>query len=144
MNCPYCQNPDTKVLDSRAGADSVRRRRACVACGQRFTTYERLERTLPWVVKKDGSREPFSSEKVLHGVRLACRKRPLSAEVQLGVVRRVEAALEGEAEVASREVGHVVLRELRGIDQVAWLRFASVYQEFENAEDFLAAIRGAP
>ncbi|MBN2800144.1 MAG: transcriptional repressor NrdR [Deltaproteobacteria bacterium] len=142
MMCPYCQNPDTKVVDSRAAPDAVRRRRHCTSCGQRFTTYERLERRLPWVVKKDGSREPFSSDKVLRGIQLACRKRPVSADVQHEVLRRVEVELEGESEVPAREVGRHVLDALREADEVAWLRFASVYQEFETVEHFLQAIRG--
>lgn len=142
MRCPECEHPETRVVDSRATADSIRRRRECASCLMRFTTYERVERRLPWVRKKDGRRELFDRDKILKGIALACRKRPVDSAMVEAAVRRVEARVDGEAEVTSQRVGEEVMRVLRDVDEVAWLRFMSVYQEFETVECFLQAIRG--
>lgn len=143
MRCPKCQHDDSKVIDSRTSGDVIRRRRECLDCGERFTTHERVEVRLPWVVKKDGRREPFVREKVLHGIALACRKRPIDATAMEEAVRRVETALENlrEAEVSSSIVGGLVMQVLRDVDEVAYVRFASVYREFESVGQFVETIR---
>jgi transcriptional repressor NrdR len=143
MRCPRCQHEDTKVIDSRTSGDSIRRRRECLECGERFTTHERLEQRVPWIVKKDGRREPFAREKVLHGIALACRKRPIDADAMEELVRRVETQLENlrESEVPSTKIGELVMNVLRDVDEVAYVRFASVYREFESAEQFVETIR---
>lgn len=142
MQCPSCQHPDSRVVDSRESGDAIRRRRSCLACGHRFTTLERTELRLPWVVKKDGRREPFSRDKVLHGLALACRKRPIDADRLLQAVQEIELRLaEGrESDVSSSQVGEAVMSVLREIDAVAYVRFASVYREFESVEQFAEAI----
>ena len=145
MRCPRCHHPDSKVIDSRAHGDLIRRRRECLAesCAERFTTFERMEVRLPWVVKKDGRREPFAREKVLHGLALACRKRPVDAAAMEDAVRRVELELDNlrEAEVPSAVVGERVMEVLREVDEVAYVRFASVYRAFESVEQFVETIR---
>ncbi len=142
MRCPVCQHPDSRVVDSRAAGDAIRRRRSCLECGHRFTTLERAELRLPLIVKKDGRREPFSHEKVLHGISLACRKRPVDPEQLEGAVQLVESRLVAlrKHEVPSAEVGGVVMDVLREVDDVAYVRFASVYREFESVEQFADAI----
>lgn len=142
MNCPVCNDPDSKVLDTRTSGEGIRRRRQCLACGERFTTMERIERRMPLVVKKDGSREPFDRDKVLGGLRLACRKRPVAALQIEAAVDRVEAEISARAgaELPAREIGDAVLRELRGLDHVAYVRFASVYLEVGTPSDFLALL----
>jgi transcriptional repressor NrdR len=124
-------------------SDSIRRRRECQACSARFTTHERLERRMPWVVKKDGTKELFSTDKVLNGLRLACRKRPIGAEGLEDLVRLVEDRVDGLrlAEVQSAEVGEAVMLVLRDVDEVAYVRFASVYRAFENVDQFVETIR---
>jgi transcriptional repressor NrdR len=143
MRCPECQHDDSKVIDSRPGDDAIRRRRECLQCGHRFTTHERIERRLPWVVKRDGRREPFVREKLLHGLALACRKRPVDAAQMEEVVRRVESGLEAsrDAEVPSSAVGRALMEEIRQVDEVAYVRFASVYQAFDDAGQFADIIR---
>ena len=143
MRCPECQLDDSKVIDSRPGDDAIRRRRECLGCGARFTTHERIERRLPWVVKRDGRREPFLREKLLHGIALACRKRPVDAAQMEEVVRRVESGLEAvkDSEVPSSAVGQALMEELRRVDEVAYVRFASVYQAFDDAGQFADIIR---
>jgi transcriptional repressor NrdR len=142
MRCPTCGHPDSKVVDSRPSTDGaeIRRRRECEHCEERFTTYERVVESTPVVVKRDGRREMFDPEKVLRALRVACRKRPIPAEAQEGVVRRIERRLaSGERrEVPSQEIGRALLLELQGLDPVAWARFASVYLNFESLEDFRA------
>ena len=142
MRCPDCQNDDTRVVDSRTAGDGIRRRRQCGACGIRFTTQERIEARLPWVGKKLGSREPFSRDKVLHGIALACRKRPLTADDLDAAVRCVEASLVAlrVSEVSTAQVGEAVMRVLRELDSVAYVRFASVYGAFESVEQFAEVI----
>ena len=146
MRCPVCQHEDTRVVDSREsdGGDSIRRRRSCQACNHRFSTLERVEQKLPWIVKKDGRREAFDRDKVLRGLALACRKRPVTPEALELAVGRVEQALVDlrENEVPSTQLGGIVLAILREVDAVAWVRFASVYQAFDSPEQFGALIRG--
>ena len=146
MLCPACQHDDSRVIDSRDTGDAIRRRRSCLSCNHRFTTLERIEVRLPWIVKKDGRREPFSRDKVLHGIALACRKRPVSPEGLEAVVQRVEQRLleHREAEVDSSRVGEAVMDVLRDVDPVAYVRFASVYRQFESVEQFGEAIRAIP
>lgn len=140
MHCPFCGFPDQKVLDSRPGAegDAIRRRRECTRCGRRFTTHERYERPRLFVVKRSGGREEFSREKVFDSMRIACRKRPVSVECLREAVDRIERDLsqEYEDEASSREIGGRVMRELAKIDVVAYVRFASVYREFNTVADF--------
>lgn len=139
MKCPFCGHLETQVLESRIADDgsSFRRRRECEKCQKRFTTYERVERTL-LVVKKDGRRESFDRDKIKKGILLACHKRPVSAELIDSMVDEVEQELlrKDSAEIPTRTIGNAVLKRLKKIDKVAWLRFASVYLEFENLEDF--------
>ncbi len=146
MRCPYCQHPDTRVLDSRLAADGeqVRRRRSCAECGERFTTYEVPELGLPRVVKRDGSREPFSEEKLRQGLLRALEKRPVPTEEVETAVRRIckQAAGSGDREVASVVIGEWVMEELRSLDQVAYVRFASVYRRFEDVGAFREVIEG--
>jgi transcriptional repressor NrdR len=144
MQCPFCGYIDQKVLDSRPGTDgeSIRRRRECVRCSRRFTTFERYERPRLFVVKRDGGRQEFSREKVFESMRVACGKRPVSMETLRESVARIERDLfhEFEDEVNSREIGGRVMRELSSIDTVAYVRFASVYQEFETVSDFAEVV----
>jgi transcriptional repressor NrdR len=140
VRCPFCLQLDSKVIDSRTSSsgDVIRRRRECEGCGRRFTSRERVEDVLPTVVKKDGAREPFDREKVLRGVRLACNKRPIAMDRIERFIDELERELvDGEAkEVASHEIGERVMRLLRDLDEVAYVRFASVYRSFRDAEEF--------
>lgn len=149
MRCPACDDGGSRVVDSRTTNDSVRRRRECQVCSERFTTHERLERRVLWVVKRAGQREPFTRGKVLHGLALACRKRPVDAAMLDALVRDVETRLEArrESDVPSSAVGEAVMDALRDVDEVAYVRFASVYRAFESVEQFIDAIqplRGTP
>lgn len=134
MNCPYCQNQDSKVVDSRDVSDGIRRRRECLACGQRFTTYERLQMAELFVIKKDQRREEFNKEKLLTGIRKACEKRPLPT----GTIDRVADEIEseivslGKAEVATSLIGDMVMDKLKRLDYIAYIRFASVYRQFTD------------
>ncbi len=145
MRCPRCHNLEDKVLDSRMTKDGtvIRRRRECLHCGYRFTTYERAEETMPLVVKKDGRREPYSREKVLAGIRKAFEKRPVSARQQEDLVDEVERYLLslGEQEVPSRLIGEKVMELIKGVDQVAYVRFASVYRRFRDLSDFIEELK---
>jgi transcriptional repressor NrdR len=143
MRCPECQHLESRVVDSRATGDAIRRRRACEACGWRFTTYERVERPQLWILKKRGFREPYAHEKVLHGIALACRKRPVGADQLDEAAAAVRALLEQrrESPVPSAAVGEAVMEVLRDLDAVAYVRFASVYREFESAEEFAEVLR---
>ncbi len=142
MQCPSCQHPESKVVDSRETRDSVRRRRECLACTSRFTTFERVAFRLPTLVKKDGRRQPYSADKLLAGLRLACRKRPVTAEHLDEVVVNVERELARRADrdVTTEEVGALALHELRSLAHVAYLRFASVYHAVRSPQDFLGVI----
>ncbi len=143
MNCPQCEHGKFEVLETRTSGDGIRRRRSCVGCGHRFTTFERIERRLPLVIKKNGQREPFSRDKIREGLQIACRKRPVSAVQLEEAGRRIEdkAVGVGRNEIPSGEVGKMVLTELKGLDLVGYLRFASVYQEIQSADDFLELLR---
>lgn len=145
MLCPFCKHEETRVVDSRVARDqqAVRRRRQCDQCGRRFTTYERVEMLLPAVVKRDGRREPFDIEKIRTGVDRACQKRPISEEAKDALVRRVERhfADRGEREVAASRIGEVVLEALRELDPVAYVRFASVYRQFGDVEEFTEELK---
>ncbi len=133
MLCPVCRSADNRVVDSRDDDSAVRRRRECVACRHRFTTYERIESGRLFVVKKDGRREPFNRDKLLGGLRKACEKRPVSEQAMQDVVNAIERELyaRGDSEVASSVVGEHVMDALRRLDKVAYIRFASVYREFD-------------
>jgi transcriptional repressor NrdR len=141
MRCPFCSHQDSKVIDSRVSTagDVIRRRRECESCARRFTSRERVEDVLPVVVKKDGVRQPFDREKVLRGVRLACNKRPVAMERIERFIDELERDLvESEAkEVESQELGERVMKKLRELDEVAYVRFASVYRSFRDVDEFL-------
>lgn len=141
MKCPYCDYAGTKVLDSRAANEnkSIRRRRECEKCGKRFTTFEMVEETPLMVIKKDGSREEFSREKVMRGLIRACEKRPVSVEQLEALVSEVEKQLRttAQAEVESRNIGELVMQELYPVDEVAYVRFASVYRQFKDINMFM-------
>ncbi len=142
MDCPSCQHPDTRVVDSREAVDSIRRRRECQGCGFRFTTFERVEFRLPDVVKRDGRKQSFNRDKLLSGLRLACRKRPVTEEQLDAACARVERELARRSgDVTTREVGMLALQELGRLDDVAYLRFASVYHEITSPSDFLEVLR---
>ena len=144
MRCPSCAHPASKVVDSRPGNEGqeIRRRRECENCHARFTTYERCERIVPLVVKRDGRREEFERDKLRRALRTACRKRSVTAEVIEGIVERVANELEGAAgsEVTSQEIGERLLSELTQVDQVAYARFASVYLRFDTLSDFQSLV----
>lgn len=141
MKCPICDDLENRVIDSRLTQDNdvIRRRRECMKCKRRFTTYERVEETLPMVVKKDGRREVFDRLKVVAGLKKACEKRPVSMEDIEKVVDRIERTLQdsGEKEIPSSAIGEALMRELHALDQVAYVRFASVYRSFEDAGEFM-------
>ena len=145
MHCPFCGADDTKVIDSRlvADGDSVRRRRECQTCGERFTTFETAELVMPRVVKSNGSREPFDEAKLRAGLQKALEKRPVSIEEMDSALNRITHRLRatGEREVGSREVGEAVMDELRSLDGIAYVRFASVYRDFQDISEFQAEIQ---
>jgi transcriptional repressor NrdR len=145
MHCPFCSDPDTQVLDTRVSeeGDSIRRRRRCVRCDRRFTTYERPEIAMPVVVKKNGSRADFDRAKLSFSLHLALRKRPVSAEAIDAAIERIEDKLmvSGDREVPSERIGELVMRELKKIDKIAYIRFASVYRSFEDIDEFADVIR---
>ncbi|MCH8236173.1 MAG: transcriptional repressor NrdR [Chloroflexi bacterium] len=138
MHCPFCGHNDSKVIDSRESPDGVRRRRECAGCGLRFTTYERVHNTPLLVAKSDGRREPFSTDKLERSVRIACAKRPLEVGAIGKIVTDVDNELHrlGKAEVESRIIGEMVMERLRELDRVAYIRFASVYRDFEDLDTF--------
>src|SRR3990167_8736376 len=145
MKCPICDHPESRVVDSRVSqSDSAtRRRRECLSCSSRFTTYERVEEIWPKVVKKDGRRESYIREKVAAGIQLACQKRPIAAAAVDKVVQAVELRIiaQGEPEIESSLVGNWVMEELKQLDKIAYIRFASVYREFQDAEEFVKELR---
>ena len=145
MKCPYCSEPNTQVVDTRENedGDTVRRRRRCLACDKRFTTYERVELQLPMLVKKNGSRVDYDRDKLRASMMLALRKRPVTSESLEAAIERIEEKLVtlGEREVASDRVGELVMRELKKLDKIAYIRFASVYRNFEDLDEFSDAIR---
>jgi transcriptional repressor NrdR len=140
MKCPFCASLEDKVVDSRSSksGDAIRRRRECLKCAKRFTTYEQLEDTQPMVVKKDGRREPFDRIKILGGLRKACEKRPISIETLEGLVDDIQRELElkYDKEFPSHEVGELVMQKLYLLDEVAYVRFASVYRQFKDVKAF--------
>jgi len=144
MKCPFCAGEDSQVLESRTveEGNAIRRRRECGKCGKRFTTFEKVRATVLWVIKKSGRREPFEREKLKRGILRAIEKRPVSLELIDEVVDEVEREMlrKGTEEVPSKMIGNAVLKRLKKIDKVAWLRFASVYMEFEDVRDFEKAI----
>jgi transcriptional repressor NrdR len=146
MRCPFCKRDDSKVLDSRESAEGTvtRRRRECLGCRKRFTTYERVEELMPLVVKKDGRREPYDREKLISGLSKAVEKRPVSMDQLEALVAEVESRVleRGEKEVPSSLVGEEVMRRLRALDQVAYVRFASVYRSFRDIEEFMDELKG--
>lgn len=145
MHCPFCPNEETQVLDSRVSEDgrAVRRRRRCEKCDKRFTTYERIELSMPTLVKKDGSRVDYSRDKILGSMRLALRKRPVSSEALEAAIAQLEEKLIslGEKEIPTSRIGELVMRELKKLDKVAYIRFASVYRSFEDIESFESALK---
>jgi transcriptional repressor NrdR len=145
MKCPYCSVDNDRVVDSRASQDGgmIRRRRECLACHRRYTTYERIEEPVIKVVKKDGSRMPYQRERIKAGLEKACWKRPISDDQIDDLISRVEREVEErfDTEVNSRELGELVMRELRQLDQVAYVRFASVYRQFTDVRDFVNELR---
>lgn len=145
MHCPFCGADDTKVIDSRlvADGDQVRRRRECQTCGERFTTFETAELVMPRIVKRDGTREPFDEDKLRRGLLRALEKRPVSVEQIETVLTRIMHRLRstGEREIPSLQVGEEVMRELRDLDVVAYVRFASVYRDFQDISEFQKEIQ---
>jgi transcriptional repressor NrdR len=145
VKCPFCRDLENKVIDSRLSkeGDVIRRRRECLQCTRRFTTYERAEEALPLVVKKDGRREPFDRMKIVAGLKRACEKRPVGIEAIEGVVDRIERGLQerGEKELPSSAIGEALMRELHGLDKVAYVRFASVYRSFEDIGEFMEELQ---
>jgi transcriptional repressor NrdR len=145
MKCPFCAHSENKVIDSRISkdGDAIRRRRECLGCGKRFTTYEFVEEVLPMVVKKDGRREPFDRSKIRAGIKKACEKRPISTDVIETVVDKVERSCQEfqDKEIPSSAIGEEIMRELQILDGVAYVRFASVYREFRDATDFVEELK---
>ena len=145
MHCPHCESLDNKVVDSRLSQEGavIRRRRECLECQRRFTTYERVEETSPMVIKKDGRREHLDRQKILAGLKKACEKRPISMDTLDAVATRIEKKFQenGEAEIPSRMIGEAVMSELYHLDQVAYVRFASVYRRFQEATDFVQEVK---
>lgn len=144
MHCPFCGAIDTKVIDSRlvTEGNNVRRRRECITCEERFTTYESAELVMPRIIKTDGIREPFNEDKLMMGLTKALEKRPVSIEKVEEAITRIKANLRssGEREIQSRAVGEQVMKELRDLDEVAFVRFASVYRSFKDLDEFRAEI----
>lgn len=144
MRCPYCGTLDNRVIDSRLSqaGEVTRRRRECESCGRRYTTYERVEHTTPLIIKKDRRRQPYDRNKLLAGLRRACVKRPVSAEALERLLNQVERwmADTGDQEISSADLGERVLLELRELDQVAYVRFASVYRDFQDVGEFLGEL----
>lgn len=145
MNCPFCHHLESKVIDSRDSQEGeiIRRRRECVKCEQRFTTYERIEEILPAVIKKDGRREAFERGKILEGVRKACEKRPISVSTLEKLIDQVVQSIQelGLEEVESSKIGTKVMEALHGLDEVAYVRFASVYRSFKDINEFMKELK---
>jgi len=145
MKCPFCNHPESKVVDSRESKDKemIRRRRECLGCQKRFTTSERAEDALPSVIKKDGRREPFNRSKILNGLKKACEKRPISINIIEKIANRIELYFQekAEREIRSSEVGEKVMEELHRLDGVAYVRFASVYRQFKDIQEFMDELK---
>jgi transcriptional repressor NrdR len=144
MKCPFCHETDNRVIDSRLSKDSnmIRRRRECTKCNRRFTTYERVEEMMPLVVKKDGRRESYDRIKIINGLKRACEKRPVSINTIESIADRIERSLQerGEKEIASSVIGEATMRELHDTDEVAYVRFASVYRSFKDINEFMVEL----
>lgn len=143
MRCTKCNSDNISVIDSRSDGETIRRRRECQSCGFRFTTYERIELSLPMVIKKDGRREPFNRDKIRTGLLRACMKRPLSMETIDGTVELIERRIAElcEKEIGSRDIGEFAMEALKDLDKVAYIRFASVYREFSDVSQFVEALK---
>ena len=145
MRCPFCDHIDDKVIDSRQSKDGdvIRRRRECLKCEERFTSYERIEDIIPHVIKKDNRREPFDRHKILHGLEKACEKRPISVESREELVKKIEKTLQStnEKEIPSSFIGEQIMIGLKEIDEVAYVRFASVYRQFKDINEFIQEIK---
>lgn len=145
MKCPFCENLEDRVIDSRTSKEgsAIRRRRECLQCGRRFTSYERVEEMVPMVVKKDGRREAFDPDKIKKGLLIACKKRPIETDKLDGVVDNIEKQLAGMGlkEVHSSWIGEQIMSELRELDKVAYVRFASVYHQFKDIDDLLDQVK---
>lgn len=145
MRCPYCDVDNDRVLDSRASEDggAIRRRRECLSCHERYTTYERVERSAPRVIKKDGTRVPFDRMKIQQGIERACWKLPVDESQVDTIVREIEVVLENrnDPEITSQEIGELVMEYLRELNQVAYIRFASVYRAYRNIRDFVQELQ---
>jgi len=144
MKCPFCSHDDTRVVDSRLGKEgnNIRRRRECVECERRFTTYERVEETLPLVIKKDGRREAFDRQKIISGIQRACEKRPVSIAIIEKLVDQMELSLQesGEKEIPASRIGEDIMQALQSLDEVAYVRFASVYRQFRDINEFMSEL----
>ena len=145
MRCPFCNHIEDKVIDSRQSKDGdvIRRRRECLECEGRFTSYERIEDILPHVIKKDGRREPFDRQKILQGLERACEKRPISIDEKEDLVKNIEKKLQaaGDKEIPSSIIGEHIMDGLKEIDEVAYVRFASVYRQFKDIREFIQEIK---
>ena len=143
MHCPYCGHEDSKVTDSRNAENGIRRRRECMRCGLRFTTYERVQSTALLIAKRDGRREDYNREKLTNSIRTACTKRPIPIAIWKKLVEDIEGELQklGNAEIRSTAVGEMVMERLRKLDRVAYIRFASVYRDFQDLESFEEMVR---
>jgi transcriptional repressor NrdR len=145
MKCPFCAHQEDKVIDSRESkeGDAIRRRRQCLGCERRFTTYEKIDEIPYMVVKKDGRREKFERQKILNGLLKACEKRPISITKLAAIVDKVEARLadNSERELSTTDVGEILMEELRGLDKIAYVRFASVYRDFQDEQAFLSELQ---
>jgi transcriptional repressor NrdR len=148
VKCPFCTEPDTKVVDSRLNqlGEIIRRRRECLRCEGRFTTYERVEEVMPVVIKKDGRREPYARDKLFGGIAKACQKRQVPTEKLEEIVTRIEKTIQsyGLKEIPGRTIGQMAMAELHRLDKVSYVRFASVYREFRDVEEFMAELQGPP
>jgi len=145
VRCPFCNHVEDKVVDSRLSkeGDVIRRRRECISCDRRFTTYERVEGNFPMVIKKDGRRETFERQKILQGLKKACEKRPVSMTTLEEAVTQIEKKIQemGESEIPSNVIGEEVMRKLHDLDPVAYVRFASVYREFKDINEFMNELK---
>jgi transcriptional repressor NrdR len=145
MKCPYCNNLEDKVIDSRSSKDGeiIRRRRECLGCAKRFTTHEKIEDKLPLIIKKDGRREPYDRDKIMEGMKKACQKRPISIESIEKIADKIEQDIvsRGAKEIKGAELGEKVMLELHDLDDVAYVRFASVYRSFKDISDFMEEVK---
>ena len=145
MNCPFCSHNDSRVVDSRPADDgsSIRRRRECSSCGRRFTTYEVIETIPVMVVKRDQTRQPFNREKLLEGILRACARRPVSSDTMEAIVSRIEQSIYNtmQREIPTQRLGEMVMDELKAVDEVAYVRFASVYRDFSDVDSFLRELK---